>query len=171
MEYSSQINAEQRCKMPRLKFLRRNWSKASRLGKGRKKKQVWRSAKGRHSKTRNKRKGYPAIVEVGFGQNNKTKGLIEDKKPILVYNVKELEMVKKGEIAIIGKVGKKKKIEIAKKAKEKGISLFNLNAGKLIKKAEKKQKMKEEKSKTKKEVKEEKAEEKKEAKENAEEKK
>ncbi|MEK6913972.1 MAG: eL32 family ribosomal protein [Nanoarchaeota archaeon] len=146
--------------MPRLKFLRRNWSKASRLGKGRKKKQIWRSAKGRHSKTRNKRKGYPAIVEVGFGQDNKTKGLIDDKKPILVYNVKELGNVKKGEIAIIGKVGKKKKIEIAKVAKEKGISLFNLNAGKLLKKAEKKQKMKEE-TKTKKETKEEKTEEKK----------
>jgi large subunit ribosomal protein L32e len=144
--------------MPRLKFLRRNWSKASRLGKGRKKKQVWRSAKGRHSKTRNKRKGYPAIVEVGFGQNNKTKGLIEDKKPVLVYNVKELGNVKKGEIAIIGKVGKKKKLEIAKVAKEKGILLFNLNAGKLLKKAEKKQKMKEVRKETKAEEKKEKTE-------------
>jgi large subunit ribosomal protein L32e len=149
-------------KMPRLKFLRRNWSKASRLGKGRKNKQVWRSAKGRHSKMRNKRKGYPAIVEIGFRTEKKGRGFVEDKKPILVYNAKELEMLKKGEVAIIGKVGAKKKIEIAKKAKEKGISLFNLNAGKLLKKAEKKQKMKEEKSKTKKEIKEEAKEEKKE---------
>jgi large subunit ribosomal protein L32e len=124
--------------MPRLKFLRRNWSKASRLGKGRKKKQVWRSAKGRHSKMRNKRKGYPAIVEIGFKRDKKGSGLIEDKKPILVKNLRELEKVKKGEIALIGNIGNKKRIEIVKKAKEKGIPICNLNVGKLLKKAEKK---------------------------------
>jgi large subunit ribosomal protein L32e len=125
-------------KMPRLKFLRRNWSKASRLGKGRKKKQIWRSAKGRHSKTRNKRKGYPAIVEIGFRTEKKVRGSIEDKKPILVQNIRELEKVQKGQTAIIANIGNKKKIEIAKMAKEKGISITNLNVTKILKKLEKK---------------------------------
>lgn len=146
-----------------LKFLRRNWSKASRLGRKRKNKQVWRSPKGRHSKTRGERKGYPAIVKIGYKQDNKTSGLIQNKTPVIVRNVKELEMIKKNEIAIIGNVGMKKKIEIAKKAKEKGISISNMDAVKVLKKAEKRQKFKaEQKPKTKKE---EKAEEKKEEKE------
>jgi large subunit ribosomal protein L32e len=139
-------------KMAKLKFLRRNWSKHSRLGKGRKKKQVWRSPKGRHSKTRGERKGYPAIVKIGYKQDSSTSGLIQEKTPVLVKNVKELLKVGKNEIAIIGNIGGKKKIEIAKVAKEKKIEISNLNAEKLLKKFEKKQKMKEE-SKTKKEEK------------------
>lgn len=134
--------------MAKIKFLRRNWSKASRLGKGRKKKQVWRSAKGRHSKTRNKRKGYPAIVEVGFKQDKKERLLINGKKPVQIMNVKQLEKIKKEEIAIIGKVGNKKRIEMARIAKEKGISIQNLNVTKLLKKVEKK-KSKENKKETK----------------------
>jgi len=121
------------------KFLRRNWSKASRLGKGRKKKQVWRSAKGRHSKMRNKRKGYPQIVEIGFKNEKTGRGLIEDKKPILVQNLAQLEKIGKGQTAILANVGAKKRIEIAKKAKEKGISISNLNVEKMIKKLNKKQ--------------------------------
>jgi ribosomal protein L32E len=49
-----------------------------------------------------------------------------------------LEKIKKGEIAIVGKIGMKKKIEIAKKAKEKGIPIHNLNVNKMLKKIEKK---------------------------------
>jgi|WetSurMetagenome_2_1015567.scaffolds.fasta_scaffold302169_2 large subunit ribosomal protein L32e len=141
-----------------MKFLRRNWSKASRLGKGRKKKQIWRSPKGRHSKTRGERKGYPAIVKIGYKQEEKTRGLVEEKMPVLVFNSKDLAKMEKGQIAIIGNVGQKKRIEIAKKAKEKGIKISNLNAEKLLKKEEKKKKFKDaekEKLKTVKEKKEE----------------
>ncbi len=112
------------------KFIRRNWTKASRLGKGRKKKQVWRAPKGRHSKTRKKRKGYPIKVMIGFKQTQKA-------KPIFVNNIKELEKIKKGETAIVGKMGNKKKIEIAKKAKEKGITIQNMNINKMLKKVKK----------------------------------
>jgi large subunit ribosomal protein L32e len=122
---------EKKFKMPK-KFIRRNWTKASRLGKGRKKKQVWRAPKGRHSKTRKKRKGYPVKVMIGFKQSQKA-------KPILINNVNELGKIKKGEIAIIGKIGAKKKIEIAKRAKEKGIPIHNLNVNKILKKIQKKE--------------------------------
>ena len=164
--------------MPRLKFLRRNWSKASRLGRKRKNKQVWRSPKGRHSKTRGERKGYPAIVKIGYKQEATTSGLIQEKTPVLVNNVKDLLKLGKSEIAILGNVGMKKRLEIAKIAKEKKIQISNLNAEKLLKKSEKKQKYKAEQKKTtltkketKVEEKKEKAEEKKEAKEAKEEKK
>ena len=117
--------------MKNKKFIRRNWSKASRLGKGRKKKQVWRAPKGRHSKTRMKRKGYPTKVMIGFKQPQKA-------KRAMISNAKEMEKIKKGEIVIIRKMGKKKKIEIAKIAKEKGISIYNLNVEKILKKEIKK---------------------------------
>jgi len=118
------------------KFIRRNWTKASRLGKGRKKKQVWRAPKGRHSKTRKKRKGYPTKVMIGFKQEKKGRNMIKNKKPILVNNLRELENIKKGEIAIIGKIGNKKRIEIVKIAKEKGIPIHNLNVKKFLKRTE-----------------------------------
>jgi len=120
--------------MKNKKFIRRNWTKASRLGKRRKKKQVWRAPKGRHSKTRMKRKGYPIKVMVGFKQSQKEKA-----KPTMISNVRELEKVKKGEIVIIRKMGKKKKIQVAKIAKEKGVFINNLNINKILKKVQKKE--------------------------------
>jgi large subunit ribosomal protein L32e len=128
--------------MANKKFIRRNWTKASRLGKKRKTKQVWRAAKGRHNKVREKRKGYPIKVMIGFKQEKKERNLMKNKKPILVKNLKELEKIEKGEIAIIGKIGNKKRIELAKKAKEKGISVYNINVNKILKKIEKKEKRK-----------------------------
>jgi large subunit ribosomal protein L32e len=158
--------------MPRLKFLRRNWSKASRLGKGRKNKQVWRSPKGRHSKTRGERKGYPAIVKIGYKQEEKIRGLVEEKKPVLIFNLKDLSKLEKGQIAILANVGQKRKLELAKKAKEKGIQISNLNVEKTLKKAEKRKARKEAmKPKTKEETKVEKKETKKEEVKSSEEKK
>jgi large subunit ribosomal protein L32e len=125
--------------MPR-KFIRRNWTKASRLGQKRKSKQVWRAAKGRHNKVREKRKGYPIKVMIGFKQEKKGRNLMKGKKPVLVQNLKELEKIGKGEIAIIGKIGNRKRIELAKKAKEKGINVYNINVNKMLKKIEKKEK-------------------------------
>jgi len=120
--------------MKNRKFIRRNWTKVSRLGKGRKKKQVWRAPTGRHSKTREKRKGYPIKVMIGFKQKKEERNMIKNQKPIIVNNLRELEKIKKGEIAIIGKIGMKKKIEMAKIAKEKGIFFHNLNVKKTLKK-------------------------------------
>ena len=64
------------------KFLRRTSSRYSKLGKGRKKKQIWRRPTGRHNKMRNKRNGYPVIVSIGYG----TKKIGEER--IIVNNVR-----------------------------------------------------------------------------------
>jgi len=124
----------------KIKFLRRVGSRYSKFGKGRKKLLKWRRPTGRDNKMREKRKGYPIVVSVGYKQNAKVRGEIKDKKPVMIMNVKDLEKIKKSEIGIIGKVGKKKKIEIAKVAKEKKIEIHNLNAGKFLKKIEKQKK-------------------------------
>lgn len=121
-------------------FLRRAWKKYSKLGKNRKSKQVWRSPKGRDNKMREKRKGYPAVVSVGYKKEKEFRGKIENKKLKLIKNLKELEKVSKNELATIGNIGKKKKIELVKKAKEKGIEIYNLNVDKFLKKNTKEKK-------------------------------
>jgi len=119
------------------KFLRRIWSRYPKLGRKRKKKQVWRKPTGRDNKMREKRKGYPAVVSIGYRQNKKFRGTIDGKHTVLIHNSKELENVKKNEIAIIGNVGKKKRIDIAKKAKEMKIKIHNLNTEEFLKKIDK----------------------------------
>jgi len=127
------------------KFLRRIWSRYSKLGKRRKKKQVWRKPTGRDNKMREKRKGYPAVVSIGYKKNKKLRGFIDGADTVLIRNVAELARVKKNKTIIIGNIGKKKKIEIAKKAKEMKIKIHNLNIKKFLKNLEKKEETKTEK--------------------------
>ena len=108
------------------KFLRRTWNKYSKLGKGRKKKQVWRRPRGRDNKMREKRRGYSSVVSVGYKKE-------ERKSAVIVKNIRDLKNIKKQEIIIIGKIGKKKKIELVKKAKEMKIEFKNLNIKKFLK--------------------------------------
>jgi large subunit ribosomal protein L32e len=116
------------------KFLRRGWFRYSKLGKRRKNKQVWRRPSGRDNKMREKRRGYPVVVSIGYGTNKLEKGLIEGKTPFKISTIKDLGKIKKNEIGILGKVGRKKKLEIAKIAEEKKIKIFNLNVKKFLKK-------------------------------------
>jgi len=127
------------------KFLRRTSERYSKLGKKRKKKQVWRKPKGRDNKMREKRKGYPGLVSIGYSKDKSVRGEIQGKKPILVNNIKDLEKIKKNNIIIIGNIGKKKKIEIVRKAKEKKIPIFNVNTKKFLEKVKKQQERKEKK--------------------------
>ena len=113
------------------KFLRRTWNRYSKLGKKRKKKQVWRSPKGRDNKMREKRKGYTKLVSIGY--KNK-----ETKKPVIIRNIGEIKKMNNGENALLGKIGKKKKIEIVKIAKERKINFTNMNINKFLKTIDKK---------------------------------
>ena len=128
-----------------VKFLRRISSRYTKLGKRRKKKQVWRRPTGRDNKMRERRKGYPARVEIGYKTENKTRNKIQEKEPKIIRNIQDLEKMNKNQIAILGNLGMKKKIEIAKKAKEKKIEIYNLNSITFLKKIEKMNKKKEEK--------------------------
>jgi len=117
-----------------VKFTRRTWNRYSKLGKRKKKKQVWRRPGGRDNKMREKRKGYPATVSIGYSKDKKIKGKVQGKNPTIVNNVNDLEKMKKSEIIILGRMGKKKKIELAKKAKEKGLEIYNLNIKRFLQK-------------------------------------
>jgi len=117
-----------------VKFLRRTWNRYSKLGRKRKKKQTWRRPTGRDNKMREKRKGYPAVVSVGYKVDKKTNGQIQGKSPVLINNILDLEKIGKNDIAVVGNVGKKKKIEIVKKAKEKKLLVHNVNLDSFLKK-------------------------------------
>jgi len=104
-------------KKKRKKFIRRNWDKYSRLGRGRRKLQKWRRPRGIHSKMRKRRAGYPTRPEIGMKSPSK--------EIRLVGNMKQLTGAKKGEEIIIRKIGKKLRTEIEKKAAELGIKILN----------------------------------------------
>ena len=110
-------------------FKRRDTGRYSKLGKNRKKLQRWRKPKGRDNKMRLKRKSYPAVVSVGYKKSKKESGKINGKTPALIHNLKELEALSKNSIAIIAKVGAKKKLELIKKAQDLGIKIKNLAKG------------------------------------------
>ena len=114
------------------KFLRRTWDRYGKLGKRRKKKQVWRSPKGRDNKMREKRKGYPIVVSVGYKKKKS-----EKKNIMVVRNIEDLGKTGKNDMVIMGNIGKKKKIEIAKKATKMKIPIKNINIKRFLKKSEK----------------------------------
>lgn len=117
-----------------MKFLRRNWKRHPKLGKGKKKKQVWRKPKGRDNKMREMRKGYPKTVKIGYGKP-------KNKAKLIIRNISDLEKVGKNQRIFLGKIGKKKKLEIAKLAKERQIVFANFNPNKFMKKTKPKTKL------------------------------
>lgn len=116
--------------MPAKKFIRRDSNRYSKIGKNRKKLQKWRKPKGRDSKMRLSRKSYPATVSVGYKSSKKESGKIDGKIPIVVYNTKDLEKLSKENVALLAKVGAKKKLEMIKFAEEKKIKILNVKGEK-----------------------------------------
>ncbi len=113
-------------------FLRRIYNRYHKLGKKKGKNRVWRKPKGRDNKLRDKRRGYGPTVSVGYRQKESERG-----KFLVVRNVPELLKVSKGHEIILGKVGKKKKIELVKKAAEIGVVILNVNSKKFLKETQK----------------------------------
>jgi large subunit ribosomal protein L32e len=116
--------------MPNKKFIRQESGRYSKLGRNRKKLQGWRKPKGRDSKMRLKRKSYPATVSIGYSSPRKEHGRVHGKLPVLVYNTKDLEKIGNDNIAILAKVGAKKKLEIIKTAEERKIKILNVKGDK-----------------------------------------
>jgi large subunit ribosomal protein L32e len=130
------IELRDKIKGKKPRFYRKDYWKISRLGKKRKKLLTWRRPRGRHSKIREKWKGYFRQPSVGWGSPNEVKGTVNGLFPKLINNLNELKLIKNNEIAIVGKIGNKKKIEIAKYAIEKNLKLLNLNTKKFLEKIE-----------------------------------
>ena len=120
------------------RFLRRKWYVFAKLGKGRRKKQVWRRPKGRHAKMREKRRGYGASPSVGFKSARADRGKIMGMMPVRINNMKDLLNIQKNEIAIMSaKIGSLKKTEMARKALELNVKFSNFDAKKFLEDFEK----------------------------------
>jgi ribosomal protein L32E len=119
-----------------MKFLRRTWSRYSKLGKGRKKLQKWRRPTGRDNKMREGKKGHPKTVSIGYKKEEKVKRKNNELR-ITLMNLNDLKKVKKDMEVIIGHIGKRKKIEIAKKAASMKIIIKNFKLEKELKSEEK----------------------------------
>jgi large subunit ribosomal protein L32e len=130
-------------------FQRTKYYAFPKLGARQKSKRKYRRATGRHNKTRQKWRSKPPMVEIGYKNQCTTRGLINEKTPILVFNIKDLKNVKKDNIVIVGKVGDKNKYEIAKKCLAEKIEVQNLNLRKFIKQVERKFKKSDKEDKTK----------------------
>jgi len=134
--------ALQKAKKP--KFVRQEAHRRKRLGES------WRRPRGIHSKMRIRKAGKPARVAIGYGSPAKLRGVLikkwPGKRPVLVYNLQELENLDPAKhVAIIGRtVGLKKKIELIKKAEEKKIIIANLEPAKIKQTVEAKTKKKKE---------------------------
>ncbi len=122
--------------------------------------QKWRKPGIGDNKIRRKERGKPKPVEIGYRKAKNERGKIEGKTPVVVKNEKELLAIKQDEIAIIGKVGKKKKLRLVKLAAENKIPVANVNVKKFLKELEQKKKAKAEKDKKEEKVKKEKVSEK-----------
>ncbi|ABR56977.1 50S ribosomal protein L32e [Methanococcus aeolicus] len=105
-------------------FKRQEWFKCKRIGTS------WRRTKGLHSSMRKQLTHRSAIVKIGYRSPVEVRGLhpsgLED---IIIHNVKELEALNP-EIQgarVASTVGKRKKIDIIKRAEELGIKIFNIS--------------------------------------------
>ncbi len=108
------------------KFIRSDTRRHLRLGSKRRKLQKWRKPRGRHNKIRRKRYSYPIAPTPGLKKPIELANKIQGLTPVLVHNTKELSVLDKSSIAILARVGAKKKLELIKMAEEKKIKIANL---------------------------------------------
>jgi large subunit ribosomal protein L32e len=99
----------------------------------------WRKPRGHQSKMRHAFKGYPIMVSQGWRSPVEVRGFDRTGfEPIIVFNAKDVEAIKKGQgIIISGTVGNKKRFEIVEKAEQLKVPILNIKADKFKIKIEK----------------------------------
>src|SRR5215831_15530002 len=89
---------------------------------------TWRKPKGIDNHQRKQKKGWPALVKVGYGSPKIARGLHPSGfTDNLVYNINDLKKLdaKKDGLRFAHGVGKKKRLELILKAKEMNFKVFN----------------------------------------------
>lgn len=87
----------------------------------------WRRPIGIHNKIRKCKRGKGALVRIGYSTPKLLKGMTRDMKmPVSVSTAKDLDNLTKDNVIVFSSsLGNKKKLVIAKLAKEKNIALFS----------------------------------------------
>ena len=123
MEKEKLLGLRKSIKSKKPAFIKQDTHKKSRL------KKKWKRPRGFQSKIRLHKKGYRREVYKGWGSPSEVAGLHPSGLKIIKVNMlKDLEGINpEEEGAMISKtVGLKKKLDIIKKAKEKGITILNV---------------------------------------------
>jgi len=85
------------------------------------------------------------MPSIGYGMPREIRGKINGMIPVMVNNVQDLKKIGKGEIGILSrKVGRRKRIDVAKNAIEMKVEFSNFNARKFLEQNGKGQNKKEE---------------------------
>lgn len=104
-----------------MKFIQQNYRFIKRLDK------KWRKPKGLQSKLGVGKKGSGQKPNVGYKKQKEIRGKINGMAYVLVRNINDLAPVGKDKGIILAScIGARKSLEIARKAKELGISILNM---------------------------------------------
>jgi len=131
----------------KVKFRRVDSHKYSKLGVRRRNKQKYRKPTGRDNKIRLNLAGRLKKVKIGFRSAKETRGMVKQMEPIIIRNIEDLKKINEKAIGILGKVGNKKRKEIAEYVLKNNVKILNLNAKKFLESLESKQKETKEKQK------------------------
>lgn len=118
------LKLRKRLKSRKPEFLRTLWWKFPKFKNDPK----WRKPKGIDNPMRLKRKGYPPVVEVGYGSPAAVRGLHPTGlEPVRVSSPSELEKLDPSRhlVVIASSVGLRKRMEIVARAREKGFKVAN----------------------------------------------
>jgi large subunit ribosomal protein L32e len=88
----------------------------------------WRRPRGLDNKMRRKMRGVPKMPKIGYKGPRRVRGLHPSGfKEVLIYRVKDLEMVdpEREAVRIAGTVGRRKRLEMIKRADELDIRVLN----------------------------------------------
>ncbi|NPA04527.1 MAG: 50S ribosomal protein L32e [Crenarchaeota archaeon] len=118
------LRLRRRLKERKPEFLRTLWWKFPKFKNDPK----WRRPKGIDNKTRLQLKGYPPPVKIGYRGPAAVRGLHPTGlEPVVVHNPEELEGLNPARhiILVAHSVGLRKRLEILRKAREKGFRVSN----------------------------------------------
>jgi large subunit ribosomal protein L32e len=88
----------------------------------------WRSPKGKTSRVRRSKKGWPAVVKIGYSRPKATRGMHPSGlKDVLIYRPTDLEKIDSStQVARIAHtVGENKRVLIVEEAKKRSIRILN----------------------------------------------
>lgn len=111
-----------RMRKERPKFVRQEAWRYKRLG------EKWRRPRGKDSKTRLQKSGWPPLVKVGYRSPRKYRGLHPSGfNEVLVHNISELEGLDPARHAVrlAGSLGARTKLRIYEKAASLGLRVLN----------------------------------------------